>query len=145
MYKFTSLISKYTSLCNLAKIIPLVKTEYLYHFIKMGSGIYVKYTQIARFVRPTWGPAGSWRPQVGPKLAPWILLSGHRYVVTLSLMVVERSFKAFRSILKDSCMPSTCACDPRGAGHLCGVWILLRCRNIHIGYHCWVMIFFVCM
>ena len=24
---------------------------------------------------PTWGPPGSWRPQVGPTLAPWILLS----------------------------------------------------------------------
>ena len=24
----------------------------------------------------TWGPPGSWRPQVGPTLAPWILLSG---------------------------------------------------------------------
>ena len=33
-------------------------------------------TQIARFVWPTWGPPGSWRPQVGPTLAPWILLSG---------------------------------------------------------------------
>ena len=33
-------------------------------------------TQIAKFVWPTWGPPGSWRPQVGPTLAPWILLSG---------------------------------------------------------------------
>ena len=32
--------------------------------------------QIARFVWPTWGPPGSWQPQVGPTLAPWILLSG---------------------------------------------------------------------
>ena len=34
------------------------------------------HTQIARFVWPTWGPPGSWRPQGGPKLAPWTLLSG---------------------------------------------------------------------
>ena len=33
-------------------------------------------TQIARFTWPTWGPHGSCRPQVGPMLAPWILLWG---------------------------------------------------------------------
>ena len=33
-------------------------------------------SQIARFVWPTWGPPGSCRPQVGPMLAPWTLLSG---------------------------------------------------------------------
>ena len=33
-------------------------------------------TQIARFVWPTWGSPRSWQPQVGPTLAPWILLSG---------------------------------------------------------------------
>ena len=30
----------------------------------------------ARFMGPTWGPPGACRPQVGPMLAPWILLSG---------------------------------------------------------------------
>ena len=37
---------------------------------------YKKITQRARFVGPTWGPSGSCRPQVGPMLAPWTLLSG---------------------------------------------------------------------
>ena len=32
--------------------------------------------QIARFMQPTWGPPGSCRPQLGPMLAPWTLLSG---------------------------------------------------------------------
>ena len=32
-------------------------------------------TQIARFMGPTWGPPGSCRPQMGPMLAPWTLLS----------------------------------------------------------------------
>ena len=32
--------------------------------------------QIARFMGPTWGPSGADRTQVGPMLAPWILLSG---------------------------------------------------------------------
>ena len=33
---------------------------------------------IARFMGPTWGPPGSYRPQLGPMLAPWSLLSGLR-------------------------------------------------------------------
>ena len=32
--------------------------------------------QIANFMGPTWGPPGSCRPQMGPMLAPWTLLSG---------------------------------------------------------------------
>ena len=32
-------------------------------------------TQIAKFMGPTWGPPGSCRPQMGPMLAPWTLLS----------------------------------------------------------------------
>ena len=33
-------------------------------------------TQIAKFMGSTWGPPGSYRPQMGPMLAPWTLLSG---------------------------------------------------------------------
>ena len=33
-------------------------------------------SQISKLMRPTWGPPGSWRPQMGPMLAPWTLLSG---------------------------------------------------------------------
>ena len=32
--------------------------------------------QIAKFMGPTWGPPGSCRPQMGPMLALWTLLSG---------------------------------------------------------------------
>ena len=35
-----------------------------------------KSSQIARLMGSTWGPPGSCRPQVGPMLPPWILLSG---------------------------------------------------------------------
>ena len=34
-------------------------------------------TQLAKFMGPTWGPPGSCRPQLGPILAPWAMLSGH--------------------------------------------------------------------
>ena len=33
-------------------------------------------TQIAKFMGLTWDPSGSCRPQMGPMLAPWALLSG---------------------------------------------------------------------
>ena len=35
-----------------------------------------KAPQIAKFMGPTWGPPRSCRPQMGPMLAPWTLLSG---------------------------------------------------------------------
>ena len=34
-------------------------------------------TQIAKIMGPTWGPPGSFRPQMGPMLATWTLLSGY--------------------------------------------------------------------
>ena len=33
-------------------------------------------SQKAKFMGPIWGPPGSCRPQMGPMLAPWTLLSG---------------------------------------------------------------------
>ena len=36
-------------------------------------------SQTAKFMGPTWGPPGSYRPQMGPVLAPWTLLSGIPY------------------------------------------------------------------
>ena len=38
-----------------------------------------KYTQIGKFMGPTWGPPESCRPQMGPMLAPWTLLSRYVY------------------------------------------------------------------
>ena len=34
-----------------------------------------KWTQMAKFMGPTWGPSGSCWPQMGPMLAPWTFLS----------------------------------------------------------------------
>ena len=36
---------------------------------------HIEYTQIAKFMGPTWGPTGSSRPQIDPMLAPWTWLS----------------------------------------------------------------------
>ena len=46
-----------------------------YYCITQHSSIMV--TQMAKFLGPTWGPPGSYRPQMGPMLAPGTLLSGH--------------------------------------------------------------------
>ena len=45
---------------------------------KTDSNVCIKViiTQIAKFMGPTWGPPGTCRPQMGPMLAPWTLLSG---------------------------------------------------------------------
>ena len=40
------------------------------------SGCSLNSSQITKFMGPTWGPPGSCRPQLGPMLAPWTLLSG---------------------------------------------------------------------
>ena len=37
-------------------------------------------TRIAKFMGPTWGPPRSCRPQMGPMLAPWNLLSSSSWV-----------------------------------------------------------------
>ena len=42
----------------------------------ISVSIYITYTQMLKFMWPTWGPPGSCRPQVGPTLAPRTLLSG---------------------------------------------------------------------
>ena len=44
---------------------------------------YTYTTQIAKFMRPTWGPPESCQPQMGPMLAQWTLLSGSHQVVSL--------------------------------------------------------------
>ena len=54
--------------------------QYMFMFYQIwlydSSKILNMTTQIAWVMAPTWDPPGSWRPQVGPMLAPWILLSG---------------------------------------------------------------------
>ena len=47
-------------------------------------------TQKAKYMGPTWGPPGSWRPQMDPccMLTPWTLLSG--YVNTTTVWRIAR-------------------------------------------------------
>ena len=59
---------------------PLYHIYYVINKKNTAVCIFYGTSQIARFVWPTWGPPGSWRPQVGPTLAPWILLAGTLYL-----------------------------------------------------------------
>ena len=47
--------------------------NYFLHLVH--SPFFKSMAQIAKFMGPTWGPPGSCRPQMGPMLAPWTLLS----------------------------------------------------------------------
>ena len=51
------------------------KNRKINHFCQGPISKFI-WTLIARFMRPTWGPSGADRTQVGPMLAPWTLLSG---------------------------------------------------------------------
>ena len=58
----------YTSACMInSKSLPIGEISM---FIDLET------SQITNFIGPTWGPPGSCRPQMGPMLAPWTLLSG---------------------------------------------------------------------
>ena len=57
-------------------------------------------SHIAGFMGPTWSPPGSCRPQIGPILAPWSLLSG----LTWSIANTEyRMHKDFNNPLQYTC------------------------------------------
>ena len=46
-------------------------------------------SQIAKFMGPTWGRPGSCRPQMGPMLVPWTLLSGLVNTLDSDAMVTQ--------------------------------------------------------
>ena len=60
---------------------------------------------IAKFMEPTWGPPGSCRPQMGPILAPWTLLSGYYMVCLLSghslFSALHKSLEVYYFIMEE--------------------------------------------
>ena len=53
--------------------------------IDVGTNIQ---THIARFMEPAWDPPGPCRPQMGPMLAPWTLLSGTVVIECLTAYLI---------------------------------------------------------
>ena len=58
-------------------------------WLTVNNNFHHSWTQIAKFMGPTWGPPGSCRPQMGPMLAPWTLLSGKRFANDLHTWLCE--------------------------------------------------------
>ena len=64
---------------------------------RLQSNVNLITPQIAKFMGLTWGSPGSCRPQMGPMLAPWTLLSGtfitalcdNEAVICLSMMLTK--------------------------------------------------------
>ena len=56
-------------------------------------------TQIAKFVGRTWGPPGSCRPQMGPMLAPWTLLSGQFTWFLWFELILSTGWNSFASVV----------------------------------------------
>ena len=73
----------------------------------------LKYTQIAKFMEPTWVPPGS--QQMGPMMAPWTLLSGHspRYTHLAWQPLISQYYKPMdQSLHLTTCWYQTCvACS----------------------------------
>ena len=55
--------------------------------------------QIAKFMGPRWGPTGSCRPQMGPMLAPWTLLSGWPFWVESSMMTNNAETYPYHAVM----------------------------------------------
>ena len=66
---------------NLSQILMLLEIQ-IFSFFKsaLSSHAHImaetQWPQIAKIMGLTWDPPGSCRPQMGPMLAPWTLLSG---------------------------------------------------------------------
>ena len=65
----------------------------------------IRATQIAKFMGPTWGPPGSCRPQMGPMLSPWTLLSGYllrrrysQFIKAYNLMFHEDTYRYMQTV-----------------------------------------------
>ena len=58
------------------KILSVCIRTYVFLGLMCSCQHQTRPAQIARFIGPIWGPPGSCRPQMGPMLAPWTLLSG---------------------------------------------------------------------
>ena len=81
--------------CDHTKRVICVRVIYLPIFFMVASlALYRLWLppQIAKFMGPTWGPPGSCRPQMGPMLASWTLLSGSVSVSRYQSHIIECCF-----------------------------------------------------
>ena len=84
-------ISQFVFLMNISKM-----KNYYHCFTLVVTEEHYMQSQIAKFMGPTWGPPGSCRPQMGPMMAPWTLLSGRVFGSTT--LVTRVSLTDMRNI-----------------------------------------------
>ena len=102
-------------------------------------------TQIAKFIGPAWGPHGSYRPQMDPMLAPWILLSGwlpfllHPVTKMPSIRLVS-CYTGPCYIPRIFCVPINIEFCKRLACVSSFIWIVQRSRNCWKFYMSWLLV-----
>ena len=68
-------------------------------------------SQIAKFMGPTWRPPGSCRPQMGPMLAPWTLLSWITSKLRSTKAVPKSNSSVFHVVVRWGLFLNTCMGD----------------------------------
>ena len=66
----------YSLIFSAYKLIPFKHISDTEQWVDIIAETIALRSQITKFIGPTWGPPGSRRPQMGPMLTPWTLLSG---------------------------------------------------------------------
>ena len=89
------------------------------------------WSQIARFIGPTWGPSGADRTQEGHMLAPWTLLSGMSWWVSVTTLSLTKLHLKMSSV-EVSTILSRLQCVKAG--------ICVYCSIIHLTAHS----FYIC-
>ena len=102
-----------------------------------------KPSQIQKFMGTTWGPLGPCRPQMGPMLAPWTLLSGLHCWTQLQTWLVAMQFSSmeqnpirerttfqcvdhqYLTVVADKCL--FCACRHRYSDV---TWVSLHLKSL---------------
>ena len=86
-------------------------------------------SHIARLMGPTWGPPGSCRPQIGPMLSPWTLLSWYVLNIKLSYEFASTYQHFFKQMCSGPALvdkkyghTGSSGCIMRGQTLPCGRW-----------------------
>ena len=100
-----------------------------------------KRSRIAKCMGPTWGPPGSCRPQMGPMLVPWTLLSGDLSDIETGLQCGDRNNpekvgQTGDALAAPNCSNHNCDCpDNKVHGANVGpTWGWQDLGGFHIGY-----------
>ena len=86
------------------KLLFLFQNGCIYEALSLGElkpphALFSLASQIARFMRPTWGPPGSCCPQVGPMLAAWTLQTGLIFMIIMTKAILPAKLHFYQKIV----------------------------------------------